>query len=194
MSSAPRVILLDSCAYFRLARSIHPLLAATFGQPPPYSLFVLDVLDDEYLTNSRLQHKFEWVSSSEYKADRWSKRYSCRGKFAQKSSEAFTFLDAYVHNCHLSLAPEDLKALAVGFVRGIPVVSDDRCLRQVAEVHAIECWLSLDLLKVMLDCKRIDCAKVKELLELWNYENDLPRGKVEVREWYEKVIGSGCPI
>ena len=44
MSPAPRVVLLDSCAYFRLARSIHPLLAPTFGPPPPYSLFVLAAL------------------------------------------------------------------------------------------------------------------------------------------------------
>lgn len=40
MSLAPRVILLDSNAYFRLARSIHPLLAGAFGPSPPYSLFV----------------------------------------------------------------------------------------------------------------------------------------------------------
>ena len=38
MSPPPRVLLLDSCSYFRLARSIHPLLAETFGPPPPYSL------------------------------------------------------------------------------------------------------------------------------------------------------------
>ena len=69
MSSAPRVILLDSCAYFRLARSIHPLLAGTFGPAPPYSLFVFAALDDEYLTNSRLRNKFEWVNETEYRED-----------------------------------------------------------------------------------------------------------------------------
>ena len=74
MSPAPRVILLDSCAYFRLARSIHLLLVPTFGVPQPYSLFVLAALDDEYLTSSKLKHKFEWVNAAEYKADREGKK------------------------------------------------------------------------------------------------------------------------
>jgi hypothetical protein len=73
MSPAPRVILLASCAYFRLARSIHPLLAGTFGPAPPYSLFVLAALYDEYLTSSRLKNKFEWVNAREYKHDRETK-------------------------------------------------------------------------------------------------------------------------
>ena len=60
--------------------SIHPLLAGSFGPPPPYSLFVLAELDDEYLTSARLQNKFEWVNAREYKQDREIKKYECRGR------------------------------------------------------------------------------------------------------------------
>lgn len=194
MSPAPRVVLLDSCAYFRLARSIHPLLAPTFGPPPSYSLFVLAALDDEYLTSSRLRHKFEWVNAAEYKADRDGKKYTCRGKNAKDADTAFSYLAAYAKANNLLLAPEDLKALAVGFTRKVRVVSDDRAVRQVAEVHAIECWLTLDLLKLMVDCSRIDLAKVSEIIEYWNHENDLPRGILELRTQYQRLFGCKCPV
>lgn len=194
MSPAPRVVLLDSCAYFRLARSIHPLLAPTFGPPPPYSLFVLVELDDEYLTSSRLHHKFEWVNGAEYKADRLAKCYACKGKYAQGASRAFTFLAAYAHNRLLTVSREDLKALSVGFVRQIPVVSDDRGIRQVADEHGIECWLTMDLLKVMVDCGHINLTKVNETLEYWHHENDLPRGLQELRDHYCRLFGGECPI
>ena len=194
MSPAPRVILLDSCAYFRLARSIHPLLAPTFGPPPPYSLFVLAALDDEYLTSAKLKHKFEWVNAAEYKADREGKKYACRGKNANEAETAFSYLAAYAKSNNLLLAPEDLKALAVGFARKIPVVSDDRAVRQVAEAHAIECWLTLDFLKLMLDCGRIDLTKVNEILEYWDHENDLPRRLQEMRDHYNRLFGGECPI
>jgi hypothetical protein len=194
MSPAPRVILLASCAYFRLARSIHPLLAGTFGPAPPYSLFVLAALDDEYLTSSRLKNKFEWVNAREYKHDRETKKYACRGKWAGETDKAFSFLAGYAKQSGLILAPEDLKALAVGFTRQVSVVSDDRSVRQVAEAHAIECWSTLDLLRIMLDSGRVTSAKVNEVLEYLDNENDLPMGKAELRERYKALFGDGCPV
>lgn len=194
MSPPPRVILLDSCAYFRLARSIHPLLAGLFGPAPPYSLFVLAALDDEYLTSSRLKNKFEWVNAKEYLQDREAKKYSCKGKWTREADNAFSFLAGYVRQHSLILAPEDLKALAVGFARQIPVVSDDRAVRQVADAHVIICWGTMDLLKLMVDSSRITRAKVNEVLEYLDNENDLPMGKTELRKRYEELFGSGCPV
>ena len=194
MSPAPRVILLDSCAYFRLARSIHPLLAGIFGPIPPYSLYVLAALDDEYLTSSRLKNKFEWVNGKEYREDRKGKKYACRGKWAAVAANAFSFLAGHVKEHRLLLAPEDLKALAVGFARHIPVVSDDGAVRQVATAHAIECIGTLDLLKIMVECGRIDMAKVAQVLEYWDHENDLPMGKRELRERYCQLFDGNCPF
>ncbi len=194
MSPAPRVILLDSCAYFRLARSIHPLLAGTFGPPPPYSLFVLAALDDEYLTSSRLKNKFEWVNAAAYKQDRCSKRYVCRGKWAGVADRAFSFLSGYAKQNGLILAPEDLKALAVGFSRQFRVVSDDRDLLSVADAHGIECLSTLDLMKLMLDVGRITMSKVNEVLAYLDHENDLPMGRNELRQWYKAHFGARCPV
>ena len=104
------------------------------------------------------------------------------------------FSSVYAKANNLLLAPEDLKALAVGFARQIPVVSDDRAIRQVADAHTIDCWLTLDLLKLMVDCNRVDLAKVKEIIEYWNHENDLPRGLPEVRTRYQHLFGCKCPV
>lgn len=194
MSPAPKVILLDSCAYFRLARTIRPLLAVTFGHPPPFSLFVLEVLDKEYLSNSRLRNKFEWLNQDEFREDRLRKRYNCKGKWASEAELAFSYLDAYAKSNKLTLAPEDLKALAAGIVRQIPVVSDDGDLCRTAEAHGIECWGTLKLLKIMKECGRISQAKVHELLDYLDQENDLPMGKATLRKQYAELFGEPCPI
>jgi hypothetical protein len=177
-----------------LARSIHPLLAGSFGPTPPYSLFVLPVLDNEYITSSRLKNKFEWVNGKEYKEDRELKAYSCRGKWVAEADNAFSFLDYYAKDHKLTLAQEDLKALAVGFARHIPIVSDDRGIRQVADAHGLECMGTLDLLKLMLDSGRITITKVNEVLEYLDQENDLPMGKTELRERYKLLFSGLCPI
>jgi len=194
MSNPPRVVLLDSNAYFRLARSIRPLLAKTFGPPPPYSLFVLAELDDEYFNSSRLQHKFEWVNAPEYKTDRQTNQYSCKGKWVKPADNAYSFLKAYANQEGLNLAPEDLKALAVGFVRKIPVVSDDGGMCQVASAHSIECWRTLDLMKRMVACGRINVAKVDEILQYLDHENDLGMPKADIRVFYQRLFGANCPL
>ena len=194
MSAPPRVVLLDSCAYFRLARSIHPLLAESFGPAPPYSLFVLSALDSEYFTSSRLKHKFEWVNGPEYRRDRETKRYSCKGTWAPKAESAFSFLAGYAREQGLNVASEDLKALAAGFTRNITVVSDDRALRQVADAHGLTCMGTLDLLKIMVDCQRVTKDRVTEILEYLDHEEDLPMGKEALRKRYREIFGSDCPV
>jgi hypothetical protein len=157
-------------------------------------LFVLSALEDEYLTSSRLKNKFEWVNDKAYKQDRLAKKYKCRGQWASEVENAFSFLAAYAKENSLLLAPEDLKALAVGFVRNFTVVSDDRALCKVADAHGIAYWGTLDLLKSMVDCGRIPGAKICEILEYLDQENDLPMGKARLRERYGLLFDGNCPI
>jgi hypothetical protein len=187
-------VLLDSNAYFRLAPSIRPLLKEVFGQAPQYSLHVLDELDDEYNTSTRLRHKFEWVRSAEYREDRQCKRYELRGQARTDALNAFSFLVSYADQQRLNLSREDLKALAAGYVKGIPVVTDDRDMRAVAEAHSIECWNLIQLLKVMATGGRIDMEKVTEILEYLDYENDLPMSKDKLRREFKEYFGEHCPI
>lgn len=194
MSAPPQVILLDSNAYFRLARSIHPLLQGTFGENPEYSLFVLADLDDEYFTSSRLKTKFEWVNNPEYKRDRLAKRYTCKGKWRLNADNAFSYLAAYAADHKLNVSREDLKALAVGFARECPVVSDDSGMRCVANANGIECWGTIRLLKVMVTAKRIDMNMAKQVLQYLDHENDLPMPKIELRKQFKEYFGTDCPV
>lgn len=194
MSNPPQVILLDSNAYFRLARSIHPLLQGAFGDNPKYSLFVLSDLDDEYFTSSRLRSKFEWVKTRDYRADREAKRYSYKGKLRQQVDNAFSYLAEYANGQQLGVSPEDLKALAVGFARGIPVVSDDHDMKIMADTYSIGCWNSVKLLKLMVTAGRIDMAKVKETLEYLDHEDDLPMSRNELRKCFKEYFQMDCPI
>lgn len=192
--TAPRVILLDSNVYFRLARTIHPLLSGTFGEPPPYSLLVLKVLDDEYLSSVRLRSKFEWVNGPEYRADRAANCYTARGKPARQVKAAFSYLEQHARENGFDLAPEDVRALAVGLARGFPVVTDDKGMVQVAGAFGVETWSVVKLLKVMVTERRIEAVTVEELLHYLEYENDLPMPKAELRKLYAGYFGTICPI
>jgi hypothetical protein len=194
MSAPPQVVLLDSNAYFRLARSIPQLLAGQFGANPAYSLFVLADLDDEYLTSARLKNKFEWVNAAEHKLDRRTKRYSPKGKWRIAADSAYSFLAAYAAENKLNVSREDLRALAVGLARTIPVVSDDAGMRTIAAAHVIPCWSTLELMQLMLTTKRIDLAMVTQIVEYWQAENDLPMAIDPLRKIFQEFFGSKCPV
>ncbi|OGV78214.1 MAG: hypothetical protein A2340_16425 [Lentisphaerae bacterium RIFOXYB12_FULL_60_10] len=191
---APRVILLDSNAYFRLARTIHPLLSGTFGEPPPYALRVLKVLDEEYLSSVRLRSKFEWVNRPEYRADRAANCYIAMGKPATQVEAAFSYLEQHARENGFDLAPEDIRALAVGLARGFPVVTDDKGMVRVAKAFDVEPWSVVKLLKVMVTERRIEAAKVDELLQYLDHENDLPMSKPELKNLYVEYFGRSCPL
>jgi hypothetical protein len=193
--SEPRQdVLLDSNAYFRLGNSIHPLLQQVFGSSPIYSLHVLAELDDEYATNIRLRHKFEWVSQTEYRNDRKAKRYELRAEDRSRANKAFSFLLAYADEQKINLSREDLKALAAGHVKGIPVVTDDGGMTHVAEANGVECWSTIKLLRLMVMAGRVDMDKVTEILEYWDYEKDLPMQPGRLRQLFREYFGSDCPI
>jgi len=161
---------------------------------PQYTLFVLADLDDEYFTSSRLKTKFEWVNDPEYKRDRLAKRYACKGKWMAAADQAFSYLAAYAIDHKLNVSREDLKALAIGFAKGFPVVSDDSGMRCVAEANAIDCWSTIRLLKVMVTTKRINMDMVIQVIQYLEYENDLPMSKNELRKQFKDYFGTDCPI
>jgi hypothetical protein len=194
MNEPHQDVLLDSSAYFRLAYSIHPLLQPPFGASPVYSLHVLVELDEEYRVSTRLRHKFEWVTGTEYREDRRLKRYELRGEARFQALDAFSFLVAYADDQKLNLSRADLKSLAAGFVKGIPVVTDDGTMAKVAAAHSIEGWNTIKLLRVMLTAGRVDMDKVTEILSYWDYENDLPMPKEKLRRVFLEYFGAPCPI
>jgi len=195
MSVPPQVVLLDSNAYFRLAQSIHPLLGQPFGPLPPFSLFVLEVLDREFASSKRLQNKFEWVNQKEYRENRETSKYEVKGRdWENKVEMAYSFFAGHVKINNLSASPEDIRALAIGKVKQFPVVSDDKDIRDLARVFQVTCWSTLELLRRMLTHSRIERETVIQIVEYWNEQRDLPIGKDVFRIQYQLLFEEDCPF
>lgn len=194
MSGVRQAVLLDSNAYFRLGNSIRPLLKPLFGSSPQYSLYVLAELDNEYARSRRLRNKFEWVNEAEYRNDRKAKLFVLVGNDAGNAENAFSILEAFAMEQNINVSKEDLKALAVGFVKGLPVVTDDDGMTKVASAHDIECWSTIKLLRTMFTGGRITSETVAQILQYWQYENDLPAPLHRVRILYKDYFGGDCPI
>lgn len=186
----PKLFILDSNAYFRLAISIHPLLGQAFGKSKDerYVLRVISQLDAEYNRSSRLQNKFHWVGNKKYKDNRQAEQLKVAAKQNALVKQARSFILETEKDLKCNLSLVDATALAVGFVKQQPVVTDDKDMCTVANALGIEVWSLLQLLKFMLDEGHMDLAKVKELATYLDYENDLPCGRTQFIKEFKKFF------
>src|ERR1043166_5144314 len=107
-------ILLDSNSYFRLAKSIRPLLFIEFGNKQ-HCLYVLAELEDEYAKSPRLQTKFAWVNDTEYRNNR-SKRLTLSRKEEVQRKTAYEFMWDHVQTSLPGPSRLDVVHLSYGYV------------------------------------------------------------------------------
>ncbi len=181
-------ILLDSNSYFRLAKSIHPLLFQPFGEEN-FCLYVLPELEREYAREPRLQHKFPWVDEPEYRDNR-DKRLSLSRKQRKAVDTAFAIMWDHVQTELPGPSRVDVTVLSYAYMLGIPVVTDDDDMIQLAEAFGITVRKTLDLLKMMLDGGHIDMAKVRSIVAYWSYVDDHPKDFVAN---YRRLFGESPP-
>lgn len=105
-------ILLDSNSYFRLAKSIRPLLFHEFGRKS-YCLYVLPELQDEYDRQPRLKIKFPWVDDPEFSSNR-SKRLTLSRKQSKEILTVFDFIWDHVMSTLPGPSRVDARALSCG--------------------------------------------------------------------------------
>ena len=165
-------ILLDSNSYFRLAKSIHPLLFQEFGDES-YCLYVLKELQDEYDRQPRLQTKFPWVDNPEYRANR-SKSLTLSRRQKKELPTVFDFMWDHVLTELPGPSRVDVRILSHGYVLGIPVVTDDIDMRALAGVFKVQVLKTLELLKLMLEAGHITMEKVRQIAAYWSYDDDRP--------------------
>lgn len=165
-------ILLDSNCYFRLARSIHPLLFRQFGAEC-YCLYVLPELQAEYDREPRLQNRFPWVNEPEFRNNRIQRLTLSRKQQADRPT-VFEFMWEHVTTELPGPSKVDVTALSYGYVLGIPVVTDDIDMCDLAKVFGVRVMTTLELLRLMLDAGHIDLAKVRQIAAYWAYEDDRP--------------------
>lgn len=165
-------ILLDSNSYFRLAKSIHPLLFSTFGKKE-YCLYVLVELEKEWNRSSRLQSKFSWVNEPEYQENR-TKHLKLSRKELKELSVIFDFIWQEIQSTSPGPSRIDAQHLAYGYFLDIPVVTDDQDMYPVAKAFGIKIVSTLKLLNLMLVNEHIDIQKVRQIAAYWTYEGDTP--------------------
>lgn len=182
-------ILLDSNSYFRLAKGIHPLLFQTFGEAE-YTLYVLPELEREYAKEPRLQNKFPWVSAPEFQNNR-SKVLNLSREQRKERGTAYEIMWDHVQTELPGPSRVDVIVLSYGYILGIPVVTDDADMIELAKTFGITVWKTLDLLKLMLDCKYIDMARVRAVVAYWGYVDDRPK---EFSVDYRRLFDESAPI
>jgi hypothetical protein len=165
-------ILLDTNTYLRLAKSINPLLDVPFGEEN-YCLYVLKELDGEFSSNRRLRTSFHWVDEDEY-ADNRKKRLSLSRKDKRSIEITVDFLKQHKIDNRLSVSEVDILCLAYAQVLGIPVVTDDMDMIEVAAIFSIKHMKTLDLMRLMLDSGHIDMDRVRQIVAYWEYISDKP--------------------
>ncbi len=167
-------ILIDSNTYFRLAKSIHPLLDVVFCEQN-YCLYVLKELDDEFNRNKRLKTMFAWVNEEEYAANR-RKRLTISRKEKSEITITVGYLRQHKIDNKLGISEVDILCLAHGHILGIPIVTDDADMLQVAKDFSIKTMKTLELMCLMLECGYIDIEKVRQIAAYWEYLSDKPGG------------------
>ncbi|MEZ4599652.1 MAG: hypothetical protein R2940_07670 [Syntrophotaleaceae bacterium] len=176
LSKTPQAkILVDSNVYFRLALNFHPLLSVSFGDKN-YTLYVIDDFQDEFDNNPRLQRKFNWVDEGEFVENR--RRKIKMEKEARKEIDlAFGFIWEHNIATELGASPADVKAIAYGYVLGIPVVTDDNDMLTLGTEFGVKMIRLIDLLRLMHDCGHVNKSQITSLVQHLEYDNDLPYPK-----------------
>ena len=178
--------LLDTCAYLRLAKDIHPLLGTQY-LPPPDSSFVTSDVHSEWSKAPRLQSKFHWVSEPQYTANRSAYTVQLKGKMPtqvmqmKRSLASFALINGRKLKAlnYTIPSPEDCMVLAYVFTLSesgttATAVSDDGGLGWVAKQMKIPYIQSEDLVKRMFDAETVTAAQIKSMAGYLDYINDLP--------------------
>ena len=164
--------MLDTNAYLRLARSVHPLLFSEFGEDRT-CLYLINEFDREFVRSRRLRSKFPWVDEPEYRENR-DVRLQIGRKQRRAIRTAVEFIGDQADTDALGVSVVDISVLGHAHVLEIGVVTDDTDMRALGKSFGIEIMSTLALLKRMSDAGHIDYARVRQIAAYWLHEHDLP--------------------
>ena len=68
----------------------------------------------------------------------------------------------------------DVRALSIGYVLNIQIITDDRDMIELANSLSIKVMRILPLLSIMIDSNHIGLDKIKELVTYLDYTDDIP--------------------
>ena len=182
-------ILLDTNSYLRLAVNLHPLLFVSYGKED-ITLYAHKDLRDECMRQPRLANKFDWITLEKYEENRKRPLSVSKAKHAEIGAN-FDFMWGQVQTDGLTPSRIDTRILATALALGIRVVTDDQGMLDLATEYGVETWTTLELMKSMIDAGHITMAKVRQVVEQWVDDGDLPAKKL--RQAYKRLFGEDPP-
>ncbi len=179
-------LLLDTNTYLRLAQSIHPLLGKEFGKEK-HTLYIHNKIEIELNRSSRLQTKFSWIDRKEYVINRKKKLNT--SKEDKKNIETnYDYIWEFQKDIGYKLSQEDIYCIATSLELKIPLVTDDQNMIKTCNEFEVTVLSTLQLLKLMFDNYLIDKPIVKQIVEYWEYEKDIPANfKNELQKLFPKL-------
>lgn len=165
-------ILLDTNTYLRLAQSIHPLLGIPFGENN-FTLYIHSEIETELNRNSRLQNKFYWSENEEYRENR-KKRLNIAKQLQKEIENTYEHIWEFQKDENFGLSREDIYCISTSLELEITLVTDDQAMVRVCKEFGVEVISTLGLMNIMVANSHIKLDHVKQIIEYWKYENDLP--------------------
>lgn len=180
-------ILLDTNAYLRLAKSIHPLLGKEFGKEN-FALYIHKEIEIELNRSSRLQSKFNWIGQEEYKENRKKKLIIKKTKQADIEN-TYEHIWQYQKDKKYNLSREDIYCIATAWELEIKLVTDDQNMIKVCKEFEVDILTTLELMKLMQNNNHIDFDLVKQIVDYWKYGKDLPTNLTKFERDFKKLFG-----
>lgn len=185
-------IIVDSNSYFRLAQNIHPFLCQPFGEEN-YTLYMHAELNAEFRGNPRLQTKFDWAATEEFRKNR-QRSLTLSKPQKREIEETFEYMWEHVREDFHRIRGKgpsrtDTWIVATAAVLGIRMVTDDQDMIELAQTYGVHQITSIELMKLMLDEDHIDMNKVEQVVAQWQYDGDTPYSgwKKEYRKHFKKA-------
>ncbi|MCH7773879.1 MAG: DNA-binding protein, partial [Bacteroidetes bacterium] len=150
----------------------HPLLGNSFGKEN-YTLYIYKEIDIELKRSSRLQTKFYWIEQEQYINNR-KKRLAISKQKQADIEDTYEHIWQYQKDYELNLSREDIYCIATALEENVKLVTDDKNMIKTCKEFGVTVLSTLQLLRLMEDNECIDNTTVKQIVDYWKYEKDLP--------------------
>ena len=183
--------LVDSNAYFRLGDNLCPLFPKiiTLGKEG-FCTCILGGTFQEYLCQTRLQSKFDWVLNTRHVADRKKGKLRIQKHEASEIKRTKEFVYEGSKQLQLGCSPFDIECLVTAMVKDLVLVTDDLDLISLAEEYNCPVFSTIQFLGLLYENSQISKQDVVDTIDIWIWLDDLPS---QWQQDYASVFGEKFP-
>lgn len=193
------LVLLDTCAYLRLAKRIRPFVGLEFGQKP-YVLTILKEVEAEVHAGAKLRFQYPWFDNEEFATERLAKtmRLSASDRQSMVIAQGVLYgtvqadLPKYTIEGRTPPGMTDCWVLAFGHVKQAIVVTDDLGMHLLAGESGLTVWHGYELLDKLRSAKIVSRELIVEIYEALEANRDMTDTWHEAKHTvFARVFGKG---